>query len=70
MAESQATDDWMRRFGEFWRRDCQTSRGRLLTGTGRHWCLAHDGLPTDDTCLEWPCDCVAKGHVGAEVSGA
>lgn len=60
---TDAGDDWTRRFGEYWRRDCLELHGRVLTGNGRHWCLAHYGVPMDDSMPDWPCLCVAKGHV-------
>jgi hypothetical protein len=42
-----------------WADDCQLYRGQLLTGKHQHWCSEWDGLPTDDTCYEWPCCDVA-----------
>lgn len=40
-----------------WVDDCKHWRGRLLTGKHGHWCQAWDGLPVDETCPEWPCEC-------------
>lgn len=40
-----------------WKDDCETWRGRLLTGDFAHWCDDWDGLPIDETTSEWPCAC-------------
>jgi hypothetical protein len=40
-----------------WIKDCLTWRGKVLTGRFRHWCDDWDGLPIDETSLEWPCAC-------------
>lgn len=40
-----------------WRQDCETWRGAVLTGKYAHYCYEWDGLPIDETCLEWPCGC-------------
>lgn len=38
-----------------WEEDCLEYRGVLLTGRYAHYCLDWDGLPIDETCVEWPC---------------
>ena len=38
-----------------WIRDCLKWRGELLQGREAHWCYEWDGLPIDETCIEWPC---------------
>jgi hypothetical protein len=43
--------------------DCLHYRGEVLTGTYSHWCAEWDGLPIDETCYEWPCDCGIKEHI-------
>lgn len=43
-----------------WITDCRHWRGRVLTGRAAHWCFAWDGLPIDETTLEWPCECAAE----------
>jgi hypothetical protein len=40
-----------------WIADCRKWRGKVLTGTYRHWCQEWDGLPVDETTMEWPCGC-------------
>lgn len=40
-----------------WERDCLRWRGRVLVGVFGHWCFGWDGLPIDETCPEWPCEC-------------
>jgi hypothetical protein len=40
-----------------WVQDCLHWRGVVLTGGHQHWCDEWDGLPMDDTCPEWPCNC-------------
>ena len=30
-------------------------RGEVLTGHYAHYCCEWDGLPIDETCIEWPC---------------
>ncbi len=40
-----------------WIEDCLKWRGVVLTGEHAHWCFDWDGLPVDETCDEWPCDC-------------
>lgn len=55
------SDDFFERFGpqkEDWIADCLEYRGVVLTGEKAHWCSEWDGLPIDETSLEWPCDCV------------
>lgn len=51
----QNKNDW-----DTWRADCEQWRGRVLAGEFGHWCAEYDGLPVDETCPEWPCDC----HLG------
>lgn len=42
-----------------WAKDCMHWRGRVLTGDKAHYCLDWDGLPVDETCLEWStCQCM------------
>lgn len=38
-----------------WIDDCMKFRGRVLTGNKAHWCYEWDGLPVDDTCVEFEC---------------
>lgn len=38
-------------------------RGRILRGDYAHWCPEWDGLPIDETCSEWPCECGFKEWV-------
>jgi len=45
------------RFSRAWIADCLFWRGKVLTGTYRHWCFEWDELPVDETVPEWPCDC-------------
>jgi hypothetical protein len=40
-----------------WVHDSYRWRGKLLLGRYAHWCDNWDGLPIDETCLEWPCGC-------------
>lgn len=40
-----------------WEEDCMLWRGVVLTGEHAHWCYDWDGLPVDETCREWPCQC-------------
>ena len=40
--------------------DCMRWRGRVLNGDYAHWCPDWDGLPIDETCNEWPCNCGYK----------
>lgn len=40
-----------------WIVDCKKWRGEVLVGKYRHWCFKWDGLPIDNTCMEWPCGC-------------
>lgn len=41
-----------------WEADCLRWRGKVLTGSHRHWCWDWDGLPVDDTTPEWAaCTC-------------
>ena len=47
----------MRELTEAWKEDCIKWRGKELTGKYVHWCYAWDGLPIDETCPEWPCEC-------------
>lgn len=44
-----------------WEEDCLRWRGRILTGQYAHICWEWDGLPVDETCLEWPCGCEVEG---------
>lgn len=38
-----------------WDDDCMEYRGTVLTGRYSHFCMDWDGLPIDETCIEWPC---------------
>ena len=38
-----------------WIDDCATWRGETLTGVKAHWCHDWDGLPVDETCIEFTC---------------
>ena len=38
-----------------WIEDCLQYRGKVLTGLYGHFCFEWDGLPIDETCVEWPC---------------
>jgi len=41
-----------------WPADCDKWRGQLLTGRYSHWCYDWDGLPMDETCIEFnSCEC-------------
>ena len=40
-----------------WQEDCLTYRGEVLSGVVAHFCFDWDGLPIDETCIEWPCGC-------------
>lgn len=48
-----------------WRGDCLRWRGMLLTAAHAHWCPEWDGLPIDETSLEWPCGCSESEGVGS-----
>ena len=54
-----------------WRSDCFYWRGRLLTGRYAHRCSAWHFTPMDETCMEWPCECIrsALGWECAPVRG-
>jgi len=43
-----------------WERDCLRWRGAILTGKYGHWCDDYDGLPVDETSIEWPCACAPE----------
>jgi hypothetical protein len=44
--------------GTEWPADCETERGRLLSGTWAHYCFDWDGLPVDETTWEFSsCHC-------------
>jgi hypothetical protein len=45
-----------------WIEDCMRWRGKVLTGKFAHWCDDWDGLPIDETSLEWPCACFTRRH--------
>lgn len=55
MTESQTTPD--HRLSSEWIADCLKWRKRWLKGRYAHWCFEWDGLPIDETTLEWPCGC-------------
>lgn len=45
-----------------WEKDCFRFWGKILNGTGAHWCAEFDFLPIDDTCAEVEyCTCGLKG---------
>jgi hypothetical protein len=46
-----------------WAKDCERWRGPLLTGKYAHWCYEWDGLPVDETTMEF--DCCSCWEVGA-----
>lgn len=48
-----------------WLVDCKRYRGHTLTGHYRHWCMDWDGLPVDETCIEWPCGCFDQDKMEA-----
>jgi hypothetical protein len=52
-----------------WEEDCLKWRDRVLTGKFAHWCFDWDGLPVDETCEEWPCDCQFEGEVPNDRQG-
>ncbi len=39
---------------------CLHWRGRILTGEYAHLCDNWDGLPIDETMIEWPCVCALE----------
>lgn len=41
--------------GPEWVHDCLQWRGALLEGKYKHWCMDWDGLPIDETCVEFTC---------------
>ncbi len=45
---------------EQWKSECLRWRGRVLTGQYAHLCQDWDGLPIDETCIEWPCACASE----------
>lgn len=42
-----------------WIEDCMKWRRSILIGEFSHWCNGWDGIPIDETCDEWPCECAA-----------
>lgn len=36
-----------------WEQDCIREYGKRLTGDYAHWCPEWDGLPVDETCVEF-----------------
>ncbi len=41
--------------------DCQHHYGKILTGKYKHYCNEFDGLPIDETCIEFAyCLCFEK----------
>lgn len=38
-----------------WEPRCLAYRGVVLTGYAAHCCPEWDGLPIDETCIEYPC---------------
>ena len=45
----------------YWAQDSLKWRGTVLKGRFCHWCYDWDGLPIDETCIEWPCNCYNHG---------
>lgn len=43
-----------------WIADCRHWRGRVLAGKYAHRCPDWDGLPIDETTLEWSCTCASE----------
>ena len=41
-----------------WESECLHWRGQILRGKFKHYCGDYDGLPVDETCDEWPCNCL------------
>lgn len=46
---------WRHGCSQDWIDDCYEWRGHVLIGKQAHWCFEWDGLPIDETCMEWPC---------------
>lgn len=46
---------WLARIRDWltWRRECKRWRGRVLRGRWRHYCNDWDGLPIDETTVEF-----------------
>jgi hypothetical protein len=42
---------------EEWVQECLCWRGVELKGVFAHYCHDWDGLPMDETCVEFPCAC-------------
>ncbi len=36
-----------------WEIDCMNYYGKVLEGEYAHWCNEYDGLPIDETCIEF-----------------
>lgn len=60
-----------RRLSPEWVRDCLQVHGRVLQGKYSHWCPEWDGMPIDETCMEWTvCVCGGtSGHSGGKCEG-
>ena len=43
-----------------WVESCMPWRGAVLIGKYGHYCYEWDGLPVDESCLEWPCACAEQ----------
>lgn len=48
--------------------ECIHWRGKILTGKFAHFCYEWDGLPIDETCMEWPCGCYPEEKDGKKTS--
>lgn len=46
-----------------WNEDAIRWRGSIMTGLHAHWCVDWDGLPIDETSLEYPCACIEDHEV-------
>lgn len=54
-----------------WVEECLRTYGRVLTGEYAHRCPEWDGMPVDETCLEWTvCVCGwPSGYSGRKSEG-
>jgi hypothetical protein len=48
---------------EEWNKDSKRWRGAVLTGLHAHWCIDWDGLPIDETSIEYPCVCFSDNPI-------
>ena len=56
-AQQMVFQDLFHASSESWVRDSYRWRGAWLHGRHGHWCDDWDGLPIDETSMEWPCPC-------------